>query len=82
MASTQTSDVTYDELAAHLGEGFHTAFRKATDCSQAWQIHRLIDNMPPREWRAVIEFVADALAPVLGISTEDGEIEEDAKDSG
>jgi hypothetical protein len=59
--------MTRDELAAHLGEGFHTAFRKAADCSQAMRIHELIDDMPPNQWAAVIDFVTDALMPVIGV---------------
>jgi hypothetical protein len=50
-----------DRFILLLGEAFHTAFRKATDCSQAMQIHRLIDQMPAKEWQAVLEFVAEGM---------------------
>lgn len=42
-----------------VGEGFHAGFRKASDCAQAHQIYRLIEQMPDDQWSAVIEFVLD-----------------------
>jgi hypothetical protein len=42
-----------------IGEGFHTAFRKAVDSATAAQIHRLIGGMEYRDWAAVVSFVAD-----------------------
>jgi hypothetical protein len=41
-----------------LGEGFHTAFRKAAYSEEASKIWKLIDQLPEGEWDAVIEFVA------------------------
>jgi hypothetical protein len=52
-----------DEFIELLGEAFHTAFRKAADCSQAMKIHQLIDEMPERDWTAVLEFVTDTVLP-------------------
>lgn len=48
-----------DTLRSLLGEGFHTAFRKAVDTATAAQIHRLIAGMPLEHWEAVLSFVAD-----------------------
>lgn len=47
-----------EELLSYLGEAFHTAFRKATDCPQAHPIWQLISEMPPKDWEAVLGFVA------------------------
>ena len=58
-------EVSRDDLADYLGEGIHTAFRKACDCREGVQIHRLIDEMPPDKWANVIDFVVDALIPFL-----------------
>lgn len=49
---------TVEELIDHLGEGIHTAFRKATDCEQAHPIWKLIQEMPAEDWTAVLKFVA------------------------
>lgn len=57
----------YDTFVSMLGEGFHTAFRKAVDTRQAAAVHRLITEMPPADWAAVVEFVADPIAEALGI---------------
>jgi hypothetical protein len=48
-----------------LGEGFHTAFRKAIDGPDAMPIHRMISDMRPEDWSAVIRFVADPLWDLL-----------------
>lgn len=49
------------DFASMLGEGFHTAFRKATDCPQAPTIWQLIHDMPTGSWNAVIEFVVSGM---------------------
>lgn len=49
---------TEEELIDYLGEAIHTAFRKATDCEQAHPIWKLIREMPPEDWQAVLGFVA------------------------
>lgn len=48
-----------DDFLSMLGEGFHTAFRKAGDSATATQVHRLIGNLAPEEWSSIVEFVAD-----------------------
>ncbi len=50
-----------DLLIELLGEGFHTAFRKATDCNQAPQIYRLIEDMSEKSWTSVLDFVAEVI---------------------
>ena len=54
-----SEDKRYQVFRSMLAEGFHTAFRKASDCDEAWQIWKLIQKMPPREWGRIIDFVAD-----------------------
>jgi hypothetical protein len=58
--------MTQDDLVAFLGEGFHTAFRKAGESAAADQIWRLIGSMDPDEWQRIVEFVAVPLAEELG----------------
>lgn len=41
-----------------IGEGFHTAMRKVTDCQQADTIWHQIQKMPMDDWAAVLDFVA------------------------
>lgn len=52
-------------LAGYLGEGFHTAFRKATDTPRASRIWQLIDEMPDDEWVRCTHFVAEAVRDAL-----------------
>jgi len=40
-----------------IGEVFHTAFRKATDCPQAHSIWQAIQDMPENHWESVLDFV-------------------------
>ena len=49
----------YATFRGMLAEGFHTAFRKASDSDEAWRIWKLIREMPPAEWSKIISFVAD-----------------------
>lgn len=51
-----------EKVKPYLGEGLHTAFRKASDSDEANEIHRLIRDMDPGEWDAILEFVT---RPVL-----------------
>lgn len=51
----------------YLGEGFHTAFRKASDCPQAHPIWLLINEMPNKDWNSILTFVAEPLAELLEI---------------
>lgn len=53
--------MTVAELRSLLGEGFHTAFRKATDDPLAFPIHRLIQQLGDGEFTAVLEFVIEGL---------------------
>jgi hypothetical protein len=50
-----------------LGEGVHTAFRKATDAPQAAKIHQLINEMGPLAWGEYVSWLDDALC-VMGYS--------------
>ena len=66
------SGVTDDDIRSQLGEGFHTAFRKAVDDPQAIVIHTLIDKLRDdtdchgrSSWSAVISFVANPLIAML-----------------
>lgn len=54
-------DETRDRIKSLVGEGFHTAFRKAVDNEQAMPIHRLINDMPAKDWDNIIEFVVSGL---------------------
>lgn len=45
----------------YLGEGMHTAFRKAGTSDKAQQVHRLITMMSGEEWSSIVDFVADAM---------------------
>ena len=53
--------LTVKDVADYLGEGFHTAFRKASDTPQADKIWHLIRDMDPAEWSSVLDFVAKPL---------------------
>lgn len=55
--------VTDGEIRSMISEGFPTAFRKAIDTPEAGWIHKLIREMDPADWSAVIDFVAD---PIIG----------------
>ena len=57
--------VTKDELRSFLGEGFHTAFRKAADSDEANTIWHLIQKMDPDEWHAVLDFVTEPTFEML-----------------
>lgn len=54
-------DKKVEQVAEFLGEGFHTAFRKATEDPQAHRIWDLISKMDGSEWHAVLMFVAEPL---------------------
>lgn len=62
-----------DEFRSMLGEGFHTAFRKATDCDQAHPIWTLINQMPSGDWGAVLEFVTYGFEVSYGLAWADAE---------
>jgi hypothetical protein len=50
-----------ETLVSLLGEGFHTAFRKAVDSEEAWEVWQMIKKMPGEDWAAILKFVADGL---------------------
>ena len=53
------------DVEEYLGEGIHTAFRKALpDSKQAHQIWKLIREMPDEDWEAIVKFVAIGLKPL------------------
>jgi hypothetical protein len=60
---SKTIVINEDDLRSLLAEGFHTAFRKATDCEEAWPIWKLIGKMPREDWGAVIGFVMSGITP-------------------
>ena len=53
--------MTRDEFSELLAEGFHTAFRKASDHPISDEIWRSIRKLPPCEWGKVIDFVVFGL---------------------
>jgi hypothetical protein len=61
--------MTKDELASLLSEGFHTAFRKAADSTEAVAIHKQISALPDDEWARIVEFVAHGLI-VCGVEVD------------
>jgi hypothetical protein len=62
MADNPRIVISTDEetLASALGEGIHTAFRKAIDNPQAMRIHRLINEMPDGDWSQLIDWLIDS----------------------
>lgn len=59
MTGKQT--INKEDMIAHLGESFHTAFRKAVDSVEGVKIHRLIRDMDGKEWGAIMEFVYECI---------------------
>jgi hypothetical protein len=58
-------EVSIDDVCEFLGEGLHTAFRKAGDSAEANQIWHLINTMDGAEWRSILRFVAGPLLQFL-----------------
>lgn len=56
---------TATDVANYVGEGFHTAFRKAADSAQADRIHKLITDLPSEEWSGIVRFVAEPLVEAI-----------------
>jgi hypothetical protein len=74
------TDMDYRDLCSFLGEGFHTAFRKAyPDGPLSHEIWKLIARMPRDQWHAVLDFVAAPLALELGIEVPDN-VPDDVRD--
>jgi hypothetical protein len=65
--------ISESDLRSMIAEGFHTAFRKGTDCAQAMPIHRLIAAMPDQEWSNVIDFVMSGFGGYVVTKSNDGE---------
>lgn len=59
--------LTVDDVKSYLGEGFHTALRKAGDSPQARMAWQAIDEMDPHEWDSVLRFVAEPLVDYLRV---------------
>jgi hypothetical protein len=57
-----------DAFQSALGEGFHTAFRKGTDASEATRIHMLITEMDENAWDDVLGFVVWGLEVSFGLT--------------
>jgi hypothetical protein len=53
--------LTDSDIHSMVAEGFHTAFRKAVDSPEAVVIHKLIKDMDPETWAAIIDFVANPI---------------------
>lgn len=53
------------DLRSLIAEGFHTAFRKASDHSAAHTIWMAIRKLPDDEWSQIIDFVAEGIEPFI-----------------
>lgn len=60
MKLTQTEA---DDLQMMLAEGFHTAFRKATDHPLSTPIWKNIKDLPTEDWGSVLDFVMSGVRP-------------------
>lgn len=47
--------------ACGLGTAIHAAFDRATKCEEAGYIHKLITDMPNKEWNAILEYIVDEM---------------------
>lgn len=54
----KTHEQAVEDFRAYLGEGIHTAFRKAGQTRASSQVWNLIREMPPEEWSGIVRFVA------------------------
>ncbi len=59
MSKGKINGTSYSTFCSMLSEGFHTAFRKASDDPVAREIWKLIRDLDDKEWSSVISFVAD-----------------------
>jgi hypothetical protein len=64
--------VTRDDLRSFIGEGVHTAFRKASDSPAAVEIWHLINKMPGDEWASIVAFIADGVI-ICGVAVDEEE---------
>lgn len=60
-----TYGVTDDDIRSALSEGFHTAFRKASVHPLAAAIYSLIEDLPPDDWSAILDFTVGPLIAML-----------------
>ena len=65
MTESPTPEELAEEFKSLLAEGFHTAFRKASDHESSGQIWRLISDLPPDHWRDIIEFATEPTITAL-----------------
>ena len=61
----QGENLSKKEVKEVLGEGFHTAFRKAIEGYTANDIWILIKELPDEEWNAILDFVYECIKPYL-----------------
>ncbi len=64
---TKFTEEQIDNFAGYLGEGFHTAFRKAAFSPESNEIWQLIKHLDNSEWESVLRFVA---GPMLDYADE------------
>lgn len=57
--------VTEDAIRSMVGEGFHTAFRKAVDSMEASIAWKAIRDMDNEEYAAIVSFTADPIVAAL-----------------
>lgn len=57
--------VTESDIRSMIGEGFHTAFRKAADSMEAAIAWKAIRDMDSEEYAAIISFTADPIIEAL-----------------
>ena len=64
----------FESWKAIIGEGFHTAFRKAGNSMAATQAHLNIKSMTAAEWDTILSFVVDWLERAGWIEVRHGEV--------
>lgn len=50
-----------NDLRDSLGEAIHTAFRKASDHPEAHKAWTAIDNLPPKQWGYIMDFIMECV---------------------
>jgi hypothetical protein len=56
----------FDDLQSFLGEGLHTAFRKAIGTGWALSVHRGIDDLPDEVWATLVRRLAFKICQIVG----------------
>lgn len=54
-----------EEIKSNMGEGFHTAFRKAIDGHDSHIIWQKINDLPADVWGYAIDFVGDPIIEMV-----------------